>query len=148
MNEIELIIAFLEIHGGRVLDVKYYQNNDVFKTGVTFNLGSDNGITNPNLVYFFGNVSLNFSLSGTVVLTDRNEVIVKLNTKLRERTLEPLVNSMQVNQGLNLLGDGIYYGTRRLYGVGCTDLELTNYDTGAATYYCNVSLNGYLFIMS
>ena len=146
MSEVDMIDQYLETCGGTVISKRYYQKNEVFAGGVNFRVGEDLGYQINN-AFFFGNVSFNFALSGVVVLTNRNEIIVRLNHKINERVLEPLPVTMQVEQGLVKLGDGLYYGTRRLYGVGLTDLELLGVGVGAATYYCNVSLNGYIWLL-
>jgi len=110
-------------------------------------MGEINGFQYKD-IFCFGNLNLSILMAGTIVLTNYNCYTTRLLTELKGRNEPGVVDlEMAIGSGLSLLGNGYYYGSKRLYGVGFNKLTITAVGVGAATVTGDVLFNGYLFKM-
>jgi hypothetical protein len=145
MSEFDAIKKYLEKGSGKVEDISYYTESQVFNAGGSFFIGKQEGISDKKC-YFFGNLNLNLEVNIPVVLTNRMELIVILRTYLQGREEYSGIDiPIGVNLGISLLGDGSYAGGKRLYGVGFNNVGLAVGGFGVSTFLLTVNWNGYLF---
>jgi len=146
MNEFDLIKRYLEKSGAyRIVNVSYYNEGKQLTANTTVMLGLVAGHPSGK-VFCFGNLEISFSLGGVIVLTNGNSLWTKLQTT-PPGLAEPgsYNNYLNIGAGLSLLGNGTYYGYKRIYGVGFNRIDFTAVDIGAATFVLNWNFNGYLF---
>lgn len=146
-NEFELINKYLTRAGYRVKDVCYYDMSFTFLGAGTQEIGWPDGYIAGHQ-FFFGNVSVDDTLGGVVVLANQNLHTFYFTTLLYngiERESARL--SMGVNMDMGLLGNGQYQGCKRLYGIGCNRVTAGQFGCGASTISATISLNGYIFVV-
>jgi hypothetical protein len=146
VNESELIAKYLSRAGIRVKDVLYYDQSFTFTGAGTEQVGNIDGYI-PEHCFFFGNVIIDDTLGGVIVLANQNMHTFFFTTLLFngiER--ESARVSMAVNYGMGLLGNGVYQGYKRLYGVGCNRVTAGRIGCGASTISATISLNGFMFV--
>jgi hypothetical protein len=148
MNEIDLIVKWLEKNSGRVDDVCYYHEFAMINAGgAVWRPGIAQGGT-INKDYYFGNLVIETEIAGVIVLTDANIIdhiystIMNGNVPLGEISLK-----IGVNIGADLVGNGHYVGNKRLFQVGFNRLDVVLDDFGAATFVQNIHFNGFVFRM-
>jgi hypothetical protein len=151
MNEIDLIKKYLEAggnlgQGNRVTNISYYQEGALaIADAYVLNLGviTGNAIGQS---FFFGNVNINITISGVVVLTNQMLLNLQFMTILKNMSETGYgATTMGVNCGMSLLGNGEYEGNRRLYGMGFNRVVINKNGFGAATFAVRMAFNGYLF---
>lgn len=147
LNEFDLITKFLTRAGYRIKDVCYYDMSFTFMGAGTQEIGQPDGYI-PGHCFFFGNISVDDSMQGVIVLANQNLHSFYFTTLLYggiERESARL--SMGVNFDMGLLGNGFYQGCKRLYGVGCSRITLDRVGCGASTVAATISLNGFMFVV-
>jgi len=148
MNELDLIKRYLERSGAYRLQTCYYYNEGKnFSASNTVMMGAVKGIT-PGYCYCFGNVEISIELAGEILLLNENKFWTKMQTTLPGLSEVGFYdNYLCIGGGLNLMGDGCYYGYKRFYGVGFNRIDFTSVDIGAAVFTWNFNFNGYIFIL-
>ncbi len=149
MNEIDLIVKYLEKNNSEVLDMAYYSRHSILTVAheyvVVASAGALEGSDEEVKSFFCGNVSLMVSMEGVVNVVDRNQINIAFGTYNKNGRSEGPAINFAPGHNLFLLGDGIYSGEKRLYGLGCTGMGVDTTDIGAATFSVVVCFNGYLF---
>jgi hypothetical protein len=148
MNEIDLIIRWLEKNSGQVDDVCYYHEFAMVNAGgAVWRPGiAQGGVINHD--YYFGNLTIETLINGVIVLTDRNRIAHIYSTIMSGNVPLGEVNIMfAINSGADLLGDGVYMGNKKIFQVGFNRLDVVLDDFGAATFVQNIHFNGFMFRM-
>lgn len=144
-NEFELIIKYLSRAGARVRDIVYFAESFTFVDAGVQEIGQMQGFI-PQHQFFFGNISIDDTLGGVVVLTNENLHTFFFTTLLyNDIEVESARVSMAIGAGLALQGNGEYLGCKRIYGVGCNRVTAGEFGVGAATLVATISMNGYMF---
>jgi len=145
LNELQLIKKYLDKVGFRISDITYFDETFTFIAAGTQEIGQAQGF-NVGHQFFFGNISIDDSVTGVVVLANKNLHTIYFNTLFYSGIVRESARvSMGVNLGMSLLGDGVYQGCKRLYGVGCNRVVIGQFGCGASTLTCTINLNGYMF---
>jgi hypothetical protein len=146
MNEFDLIKRYLSTVGCRVFDVKYFRQDIHFPGPAGYDIGAAQGIP-VNHGFFFGNVSIYNEISGVIVLTNQMLNTVYFTTLLYNALAETgdTFVGLGVNCGMSLLGNGIYVGSKRIYGISCNRVSVDGIGFGAADFSIHVFFNGYMF---
>jgi hypothetical protein len=147
MNEIDLIIKWLQKVSGKLSEAIYYhETGELIGDNVIF-MGLENGyIEQKN--FYFGNLNLHLTFGGVPVLTDANTINIATETWLRAVNMGGRNDwSMGINHGLNLLGDGSYVGDKKIYQAGFNRLIFLANDMGVATWNMKWTFNGFVFVM-
>lgn len=145
VNEFNLIEKYLGTIGMRVMDIRYFREFFNIPGEAGYDIGATQGF-NPNHQFFFGNVSIDAVLFGVINLADENLIHTNFSTLLygHPETAD-LKLSLGVGLGMSLMGDGVYIGGKRLYGVGCNRISINLVGCGAAELVYEVGFNGYMF---
>jgi hypothetical protein len=147
MNEIDLIVKWLQKNSGPVDDVFYYHEYMTQNAAGHWHLGLLGGYAEDRH-FFFGNVNILTIIQGVILLTDQmliNHIFATYmtgNIPLGQTNI-----AIAVNSGVNLLGDGVYTGNKKVYQVGFNRLTTALSDFGAATFVQNITFNGFAFRM-
>jgi hypothetical protein len=78
-------------------------------------------------------------------LANENTISVIFASTLPGEDLGVLHTEVGVNHGLNLLGNGEYAGTKKIYQVGFNWLGIQTVGFGAATFMMVIDINGFVF---
>jgi hypothetical protein len=148
MNEIDLIVKWLQKIGGVVDDAFYY--HELYQNtadGAFWYLGQAEGM-DINKNFFLGNVEIHTTISGVVVLTNAMIINNDFNTVLKNSLVRgAFIYECGVALDMSLMGSGIYVGNRRLYGCGFNKMATSLTGFGAATFAQDITFNGYAFVM-
>lgn len=146
MNEFDFIKKYLEKSGAyRLTDISYYNEGKSISASNTTMIGAIRGIP-PGYAYCFGNLDVSITMAGVIVLANMNKFWTKISTTLPGLSeIGFNDNYLCIGAGMNILGNGNYYGYKRFYGIGFNRLDFTSVDIGAATFVWNFNFNGYLF---
>lgn len=149
MNEIELIIRYLERHGSKVIDIAYHAE-ELYCTslvGTSYYPGIISGFNFMDC-FFFGNVTIYAEVSGVVDLANKMIIYTEFQVQLKGgATVVHNMQTMGVAHNMNLMGNGEYVGNKRLYGMGFNRIDVGVEGFGAATLAQAMQVNGYLFRM-
>lgn len=149
MTEIDLIVKYLEKYGTKVTEIDYYTEGhlatvdaNVWEVGI-----SEGELTTRH--FFFGHVNINATISGVIVLTNQMLLNLQFMTIIPRRTeVGYAAQTMGVNLGMSLMGNGEYEGNKRLYGMGFNRAVTNKNGFGAATFAVRYCFNGYRFRLS
>jgi len=149
VNEIDLIVKWLQKNSGPVNDVIYHNEYHTLSASPDiWDLGIEGGGYEKEKHFFFGNLQMHTLVSGVIVLTDKMGIIVCPDTILSSgMAVAKTIITVGVNYGLNLAGDGTYEGNKKIYQVGCNKIITSVDDFGAADFYIDYTFNGFVFIM-
>jgi hypothetical protein len=156
MNELDLIIKYLQLRGSKVVDYLYYveyiiMSSAEFTAGlgtVVKQLAKETQGRAVQDVYFFGNITVAGSLAGVITLAGQNEFNFGFISRLKGRTEAGYIStSLMVADNLYKDGAGVYRGNRRIYGVGCNELQCQAVGITAGVPTVQIELNGIIFIM-
>ena len=149
MNEFDLITKYLEKYGTKVMEFDYYAEGHLaIASEDVWNLGIIEG-EQPLRSFFFGNVNINTTIAGVVVLTNQNLLNLQFLTLLPRRTeVGYAAYTMGVNLSMSLMGNGEYEGSKRLYGMGLNRVLTQQNGLGDATFEVRYCFNGYRFRLS
>lgn len=144
-NEIELVTRYIEGSGYRVKDVRYFEDHILYMGAGNYYVGVNQGHVQQHQ-FFYGNISLQDEMQGVINLANRNEHVIIFSTLLYGGVaIETARHSFCVNSGLDLLGDGNYIGSKRLYGVGCNQVDIGVIGCGAALIAGGISFTGLIW---
>jgi hypothetical protein len=148
MNEFDLIKKYLERSGTyRLKNIRYYNEGKSSTASQTTMLGLIAGIPS-GYCYCFGNFEISIQMAGVIVLANMNKFWTNVVTTLPGLAEVGFINHyLAIGAGMNLLGNGNYYGYKRFYGIGGNRIDLTSQDIGAATFVWSWNFNGYIFIL-
>lgn len=147
MTEIDLIVKYLERKGSNVVDFIYYNEGFTLSGTGVCDIGEHEGVILENN-FFFGHVTQRVQIAGAVVLTNKNMMELIYYTYLKGRIESgSVLHHMGVNLGMSLLGDGLYEGSKRIYGMGFNKIAVNKVGMGAAEPTVQINCNGYLFKM-
>jgi hypothetical protein len=148
MNEEDLVEKYLKRVGSEVIDKYYYSGNlgtDTFPVIKYMGIGK---VEQYEKCFFYGNISVNIDISGVVTLAGQNSLILGFVSEfIGGFTSNDFGVHMNIGNGINLLGDGTYMGSKRFYGVGFNRISFAVVDVAAAVFNVSVRFNGILFIM-
>lgn len=144
-TELTLIVRKLEMMGKKVSNI-YYHNETCLATvsGFQYQFGLVGGLTYGNC-WFFGNIGIVLRMAGVIVLTNENDFAYTFSSTLVGEDVATARGRIGVNNGLNLLGNGNYEGTKKIYQVGFNWFGMLALGIGAATFQMIVDFNGYVF---
>ena len=147
ISELQLIERYLERTGANMVTyVSYYHEGALVTVdATTINIGVVDGIP-ANKCWFFGEVNINATIAGVIVLTNQMLLNLQFMTILPGKTeVGYVAKTMGVGLGMSLLGNGEYEGCSRLYAMGFNRVVTNKMGFGAATFAVRYCFNGYLF---
>ncbi|HUX55762.1 MAG TPA: hypothetical protein VMV77_02235 [Bacteroidales bacterium] len=143
MNEIDLIVKYLEKKGSKVADIAYHSGFEILSVhGSSVNVGRDEGLE-LDQCFFFGHIDFRCHIA---VLVDPNVVTVGFESRLKGRVD---INNVITFAGPDMivLSDGALIQCKRIYGKGFNYIEAAVDGPADGNFQVSLNYNGYLFVM-